>query len=148
MRPAVHLIEKELLLMNLVKKALIIVAMLLALATVISTVTTVSAADKGTLLEGTLVDSKCYLMDNKDTGNDHGGMKGCGTMCLKGGNPAALVTKDKKFYALIVAAPVLASYVGQTLRVHGTLYGTALNVDKAEVLKDGKWVTIDIGQMM
>ena len=134
--------------MNPVKKALIIVAVLMGLASAISTVTTVFAADKGTLLEGTLVDSKCYLMDNKNIGNDHGGMKGCGTICLKGGNPAALVTKDKKFYALIVAAPVLASYVGQTLRVHGTLYGTALNLDKAEVLKDGKWVAIDIGPMM
>ena len=51
--------------------------------------------------EGTLVDSKCYLADNSLTGNDHGAMKECGTICLKMGQPAGLVTPDKSFHPII-----------------------------------------------
>src|SRR3990172_448263 len=80
------------------------------------------AEDKKVTVEGTLVDSKCYLKDNSLTGNDHGPMKQCGTMCLKGGTPGALLTKDKKFYALIAPSPALAMHVGETIRVNGALH--------------------------
>ena len=107
------------------------------------------AADKPSTYEGKLVDSKCYLEDTaKNTGNDHSGMKGCGTMCLKAGTPGALLTKDNKFYALLAPSIALAPYVGEVIRVTGTLHGTALQADKVEVNKDGKWVTVDIGGMM
>jgi len=78
------------------------------------------AAEKDATLEGTLVDSKCYLADNSLTGNDHGAMKNCGTICLKGGSPGGLLTKDKKFYAIIAPATALADHVGHTVRVTGS----------------------------
>ena len=73
---------------------------------------------KDSTVEGTLVDSKCFLAGN-EAGNDHGPMKNCGGMCLKGGTPAGLLTKDKKFHAIIAPAGALADHVGQTVRVTG-----------------------------
>ncbi|MGH9703539.1 MAG: hypothetical protein ACRD4K_09205 [Candidatus Acidiferrales bacterium] len=125
------------------------IAITLALVFLLSSIATVFAADKAATFEGKLVDSKCYLEDTaKNTGNDHSGMKGCGTMCLKAGTPGALLTKDNKFYALLAPSIALAPYVGENIRVTGTLHGTALQADKVEVNKDGKWVSVDIGGMM
>ena len=106
------------------------------------------AAEKAVTLEGTLVDSKCYLKDNSLTGNDHGPMKGCGTMCLKGATPGGLLTKEKKFHAIIAPSTALAPYVGQTVRVHGTIHGGAILADKVEVSKAGKWEEVKLGVMM
>jgi hypothetical protein len=124
------------------------VALTLALVFLLSSIAAVYAADKATTFEGKLVDSKCYLEDSKNAGNEHSGMKGCGTMCLKAGTPGALLTKDNKFYALLAPSVALAPYVGETIRVTGTLHGTALQADKVEVNKNGKWVAVDIGGMM
>lgn len=123
-------------------------AFLTLLAVVAAIAVGVSAAEKAVTLEGTLVDSKCYLKDNSLTGNDHGPVKGCGTMCLKGGTPGALLTKDKKFHPILAPSLVLAPYVGQEVRVHGTLHGTAISADKVEVNKDGKWEEVKLGMMM
>ena len=106
------------------------------------------AAEKAVTLEGTLVDSKCYLKDNSLTGNDHGPMKGCGTLCLKGGTPGALLTKDKKFHAILAPSTALAPYVGQTVRVHGTIHNGAIAAEKVEVSKNGKWEEVKLGVMM
>ncbi len=108
----------------------------------------VYAAEKEVALEGTLVDSKCYLKDNSLTGNDHGPVKGCGTMCLKGGTPGALLTKDKKFHAILAPSIALADYVGQTVRVRGTIHNGAILASKVEVNKDGKWEEVKLGVMM
>ena len=108
----------------------------------------VSAAEKAVTVEGTLVDSKCYLKDNSLTGNDHGPVKGCGTMCLKGSTPGALLTKDKKFHPIIAPSVALADHVGQTVRVSGTLHSGAILAEKAEVNKGGKWEEIKLGVMM
>ena len=125
------------------------IAITLALVFLLSSIATVFAADKATTYEGKLVDSKCYLEDTaKNTGHDHSGVKGCGTMCLKAGTPGALLTKDNKFYALLAPSLALAPYVGENIRVTGTLHGTALQADKVEVNKDGKWVSVEIGGMM
>ncbi len=120
--------------------------MLLAFAAAVAV--GLSAAEKTVTLEGTLVDSKCYLKDNSLTGNDHGPVKGCGTMCLKGGTPGALLTKDKKFHAILAPSLALAPYVGQTIRVSGTIHNGAIAADKVEVNKDGKWEEIKLGVMM
>ena len=106
------------------------------------------AAEKATTLEGTLVDSKCYLKDNSLTGNDHGPMKGCGTMCLKGGTPGALLTKEKKFHPILAPSLALAPYVGETIRVSGTTHNGAIAAEKVEVKKDGKWEEVKLGVMM
>lgn len=106
------------------------------------------AAEKTTTLEGTLVDSKCYLKDNRLTGNDHGPVKGCGTICLKAGTPGALLTKDNKFHAILASSIALAPYVGETIRVSGNIHNGAIAADKVEVKKDGKWEEVQLGAMM
>lgn len=106
------------------------------------------AVEKEVTLEGTLVDSKCYLMDNSLTGNDHGKVKECGTLCLKGGTPGALLTKDKKFHAILAPSIALAPYVGQQIRVRGTIHNGAIAANKVEVNKNGKWEEVNLGAMM
>lgn len=106
------------------------------------------AADKPATWEGTLVDSNCYLKDNSLTGNDHMGMKDCGTACLKSGLPAGLVTRDKKYRVIIARAPALAPYVGQQVRVTGAAKGDAIMAEKVEVNKNGKWEAVNIKAMM
>ena len=108
----------------------------------------VYAAEKEVTLEGTLVDSKCYLKDNSLTGNDHGPVKECGTLCLKGGTPGALLTKDKKFHAVLAPAPALAPHVGQTVRVRGTVHNGSIAANEVEVSKNGKWEEVKLGVMM
>ncbi|HVB58984.1 MAG TPA: hypothetical protein VNE63_21465 [Candidatus Acidoferrales bacterium] len=105
----------------------------------------VSAAQKQANWQGTLVDSKCYLKDNSLTGNDHGSMKDCGTICLRGGTPGALLTKDKKFYAILAPSTLLAPYVGQQIRIEGSLVNGAINASHIEVNKDGKWQALKLG---
>ena len=115
---------------------------------VVSLAIGLSAAPKDATLEGTLVDSKCYLADNSLTGNDHGAMKNCGTICLKGGSPGGLLTKDKKFYAIIAPATALADHVGHTVRVTGSIHNGSVLAKKLEVQKAGKWEEVKLGVMM
>ncbi len=126
------------------RKSVFLILAVLALALAAG----VYAAEKAVTLEGTLVDSKCYLMDNSLTGNDHGQVKQCGTLCLKGGTPAALLTKDKKFHAILAPSLVLAPHVGQTVRVSGTLHNGAVAAQKVEVNQNGKWEEVKLGAMM
>ncbi len=126
------------------RKAGLFVFLALAVALAVG----VSASEKAVTLEGTLVDSKCYLKDNSLTGNDHGPVKGCGTMCLKGGTPGALLTKDKKFHAVLAPSLILADHVGQTVRISGSLHNGAILADKVDVKKDGKWEEVKLGVMM
>jgi hypothetical protein len=107
----------------------------------------VAWAQKATTVEGTLVDSACYLKGG-ETGNDHGAMKECGTMCLKGGTPAGVLTKDKKFHAIIAPSTALAGIVGQTVRVTGANHNGSLLAEKVEVNKNGKWEAVKLGAMM
>ena len=126
------------------RKAPYLILAALALTLAVS----VAWAQKEATLEGTLVDSKCYLKDNSLTGNDHGPVKECGTMCLKGGTPGGLLTKDKKFHAILAPSLVLAPYVGQTVRINGTLHNGAILASKVEVNKAGKWEEVKLGMMM
>jgi len=107
-----------------------------------------SGAEIAMTFEGTLVDSKCYLKDNSLIGNDHGPAKECGTICLKAGNPGALLTKDKKLHTILAPSTALAPYVGQTIRVRGMLHNGAIAAEKVEVNKAGKWEEVKLGVMM
>jgi hypothetical protein len=96
-------------------------------------------------LEGTVVSSACYLgSPEHPTTNDMGDKKGCVSECLRKGDPAGFVTKDKHFHVLVNSSIGLAPYVGQELRITGIDYNGPIHVDKAEVKKDGKWEEIDI----
>jgi hypothetical protein len=99
---------------------------------------------KKVTVKGTLVDTACYL-DDGDTGNDHMGMKGCGTKCLLGGSPAGLLS-GKKLYILVFPAGAFAQAVGKDVEVTGDLYGeTNLIPQKAsEVRKDGSKKEINL----
>ncbi len=108
----------------------------------------VYGAEKATTWEGTLVDSNCYLKDSSLTGNDHMGVKGCGTACLKQGLPAGILTKAKQYHVLVAPSLALASYVGQEVRVSGSLHHGAILASKVEVQKEGKWEEINLKSMM
>jgi hypothetical protein len=91
-------------------------------------------AEKSVTLEGTLVSSACYLEnDSHPTGNDMGGRKACGGECLKGGDPAGLVTKEKEFHILVTPSLALAPYVEQQVRLTGSDHNGTIGVEKAEV---------------
>lgn len=117
-----------------------------AAALIVTAVLAVATAGAQTTYEGTLVDSKCYL-GMGEAGNDHGPMKACGTMCLRGGTPAGLLTKDKQFHALIASSTALADYVGQQIRVVGTLHNGAILAKSVQVNKGGRWEEVKIGGM-
>jgi len=99
---------------------------------------------KKVTLTGTLVDVACYL-DDGSTGNDHMGMKKCGTECLKGGSPAGLLV-DQKLYILVFPASAFADYVGQKVTLTATDYGNhnLMPVTADAIDKDGKKKKINI----
>lgn len=117
-------------------------------ACVLFAATAVFAAQKTTVWQGTLVDSNCYLKDHALTGNDHMGVKQCGTICLKSGLPAGILTRTHQFHVLVAPSVALAPYVGQQVRVTGSLHNDAIQTDKVEVRKDGKWEEIQLKSMM
>ena len=124
------------------KKSLLLTG-ITALALVIAFSVVLAAAQKDMTYSGTLVDSKCYLAHGATT-NDHGTNKNCGTLCLKGGTPGGLLTSDKKFYALLAPSTALAPYVGQEIRVSGSLVSGSINVSKVEVNQNGTWQEVKL----
>lgn len=106
----------------------------------------ISAGAADRTVQGTLVDSKCYLSMGQ-TGNAHGAVAECGAMCLRGGVPAAVVTRDKKFTPLIAPSTALASYVGQEVRVTGAEHSGSILAAKFEVNKNGRWEEVKLGGM-
>ncbi len=104
-------------------------------------------AQNSITIEGTLVDSKCYLgMGEND--DDHGAMVACGTTCLKQGQPAGLVESDNTFHILVASSTALADHVGHTLRITGMVKNGALIVTKAEMNANGRYSEIKLGSMM
>ena len=104
-------------------------------------------AQSEVMVEGTLVDSACYL-GMQMTENDHGEMKGCGAACLRGGQPAGLVTEDGTMYTIVAPSGKLADYVGQRVRVLGMYHSGAIMAVKAELHADGEYTEIDVKGMM
>lgn len=96
---------------------------------------------KAETIMGTLVDLNCYAKGGFLT-NDHGGMKGCGTACVKGGLPVAVVDANKKVHFLGVASVGYADYVGKEVRFTGS-HGQHADVflpEKFEVKDGDKWM--------
>lgn len=110
------------------------------------------AGGKGKTIEGTLVDTKCYLMNPKNASNDHASPKGmmpnCGTACAKMGIPVSLLTADGKVYTLAVPAPAVADHVGKTARASGALKQRGLVVEKLEVREGNTWKEVRLATMM
>ncbi len=120
----------------------------MAVAWVVVAAATLFAAPKTTVWQGTLVDSNCYLKDHALTGNDHMGVKQCGTACLKTGLPAGILTRSKQFHVLVAPSIALAPYVGDQVRVTGTMHFGAIQAEKVEVRKNGKWEAVQLKSMM
>lgn len=129
-------------------KRIAISVLLIALALGFGTAVTGSAQGKDKSIEGTLVDNKCYFADPANKGNDHGPMKACGTACAKSGLPVGLLTADGKHLALVVAAPLVAEHIGQTVRATGTERGGSFVPAKLEVKKGSSWQEIKLSSMM
>ncbi len=105
------------------------------------------AEERGTF-EGTLVDSRCYLIANELTYNCHFPGKKCGTMCLNNGPPGALLSEDKKFCIIIAPSPSLAEHVDSTIRVKGALHDAAILASSVEVKLGEDWKKVELRNMM
>ena len=118
----------------------------LSIAALVLAATCLYAADeKNVTLEGTLVSSSCYTGGpDHPMGNDMGGKKGCGSFCLRHGDPAGLVTKSKEFHVLIVSSLKLAPYVGQQVRITGEEFNGSIAVRKAEVAEGDNWKEVNL----
>ena len=115
---------------------------------VVTLATTVAlGAQQSVTIEGTLVDSSCYLGMNM-TENDHGNMRACGTACLNMGQPAGIVTSDGTFHAIVAPATKLASHAGHTVRITGMLKEGVIMATKAEMNANGRYTEFDIKGMM
>lgn len=112
------------------------------------------AMAKSMTVMGTFIDTKCYAADHNNIGNDHGGMKGCGTTCARGGIPVGiLVNGEKGGKVLVLLAPskAFADYIGMEGRASGTtaLGPNTLLPEKVEVKQaDGTYKEIDFSTMM
>ncbi len=94
-------------------------------------------------VEGELVSAKCYLRADL-TGNDHLGMEGCGTACVRSGNPVGLLTAEGTYYTLVVPAPEIADHIGRRLRASGTIKAGSLVPDRLEVEQGNSWEEVNI----
>ncbi len=119
-----------------------ILTLAFVLAAGISTAQSVNKVE-GKMIEGELVSAMCYLRAGL-TGNDHMDMKGCGTACVKSGNPVGLVTADGEYYTLVIPAPEIADHVGRTMRATGIIRSGSLAPDKLEMQEGGSWKEVKI----
>lgn len=121
---------------------------ILTLALVLAVAVGVALAKGPTTIEGTLVDTKCYFADPANKVNDHGPVKGCGTMCAKAGSPVGILTAAGKHYALVVPAPAVAEHVGHTVRATGTVREGSFVPTKLEKKVGNNWQEIKLGGSM
>ena len=109
-------------------------------------------AQKPTTIEGQLVDGYCYLLDSNYSGagvDDHDSKKKCGLLCLQQGNPAGVLTKDKKFYIIAGSSISLSKYIGQTVRVRGPVSdGSIIVANRVEANRNGTWERVKLAKMM
>ena len=97
-------------------------------------------------VEGELVSAKCYLRADL-TGNDHLEMEGCGTACVRSGNPVGLLTAEGMHYTLVIPAPEIADYIGRTLRARGTIKAGSVVPDQLEMQEGASWEAVEIDLM-
>ncbi len=98
--------------------------------------------------EGTLIDANCYLENHAYTGDNHMGDQDCGEECLRMGYPAGILTDQKVFHALIASSVSLAPYLGDEVRITGSLHNGAILVRQAEVRKNDRWEAIKLQNKM
>jgi hypothetical protein len=108
-----------------------------------------AARANGTAIwEGTLIDANCYLENHAYTGDNHMGDQDCGEECLKMGFPAGILTDQKVFHALIASSLSLAPYLGNEVRITGSLHNGAIWVKQAEARRNDRWEAIKLQSKM
>ena len=110
---------------------------------------------KSVTLSGTLIDTKCYGMNNDNIGMDHMTPKGkvpnCAAACAKMGIPVGLLIDGKKggkVVFLVTPSLQLADHMAKTARITGHKAIGGLIPNKTEVLEHGKWKEVKFGTMM
>ncbi|MFQ5695218.1 MAG: hypothetical protein ACE5HB_04440 [Terriglobia bacterium] len=125
---------------------------ILALALLVGVGTALAGGGKEKTVAGTLVDSKCFLMNAKNAGNDHmtpkGTMNSCGTACAKMGIPVSLLTAEGRVFTIVVPAPQLADHVGREAKVSGMLKEGSLIPAKIMVKAGDEWQEVKLATMM
>ena len=105
-------------------------------------------AEKRGTFEGTLVDSRWYLIDNELTYNYHFPGKKCGAMCLSTGTPGALLSEDRKVSIIFAPPPSLAEPVGFCDSNQGALHDAAILAAGVEVKVGQDWKKVELRNMM
>ena len=117
----------------------------------------VRAAKKAnpTVIEGTLIDTKCYSIDPAHVQDHHqttdGTIEGCAAACARLGVPAGVLTRKGDVTILIAPATELADFMGGPVRVTGAkVYrGAAIRAQTIEVRDaDGAWKPVEFHSMM
>lgn len=110
---------------------------------------------KPTVVEGTLIDTKCFSQDAANDGNDHGvgteKIEGCAEACAKLGIPVGLLTSKREVFILIAPAEAFEEHMGKAARVTGpkVYRGSAIRPDSVHVQgADGAWVPVEFHSMM
>ena len=114
-----------------------------------------SAPPKPSVVEGILIDTKCYSVDRRNAGDDHGAgddkIEACATACAKMGIPVAVLTGKGEVYILLAPTPAFEERMGKPVRVTGAKVfgGSAIRPEKVEThAEDGSWTALDIHSMM
>jgi hypothetical protein len=104
-------------------------------------------AEQPSVIEGEVVDMKCYLaMDMPGGGKHHE----CAMKCAKMGIPAGVVDKSGETFTVLVPAGGLADLMGKTVRITGTKTqkSTAIISEKVEVKEGDKWTEVKLPEGM
>lgn len=104
-------------------------------------------AEKAVIVEGELVDMKCYVAMDMPGGGQH---RECAVQCAKMGIPAGVVDKDGQLFTVLAPAGGLAELMGKTVRITGTKAqkSTAILPEKIEVNQEGKWTEFKLPEGM
>lgn len=104
-------------------------------------------AEQPAVVEGEVVDMKCYLaMDMPGGGKHHE----CAVKCAKMGIPAGVVDKSGEVFTVLAPAGGLADLMGKTVRITGTKAqkSTAILPEKVEVKEGDQWTEVKLPEGM
>lgn len=104
-------------------------------------------------LEGTLIDSRCFPLDDRNAGPDHyrpepeGFVTACARACAMQGFPVAVLENgdpEGNVWVLMTVPAMLADYMSQQVRISGTVRSAGLLIpDRIETYSSqGEWLTV------
>ena len=109
-------------------------------------------------VEGKLIDTKCYGMDDMNIDNTHKvpgkedkmlDMPSCATACVNMGIPVGLLQKDGSVFMLVTPSNQLAEHMAKHARVTGNkVFDGGIIPEKIEVKDGDEWKEVQIGTMM